>query len=171
MTRSDGADRPAVGDGTRFLNATPDSFQSFLADPPPWEDAHLVVIAWVTDDAHRSLLLVNHRLHGWSCPGGHVEAAEPPSQAAERELFEETGLVASASALPLMVSYTVGCARHATAAHWTIGYAFTANANAELRPETDQAATWFSLDDLPMPRPSDIDLVVDLLRTPRAPEA
>lgn len=36
---------------------------------------------------------------GWFLPGGHVEASERPSQAAVRELFEETGIGVEAAAL------------------------------------------------------------------------
>lgn len=39
------------------------------------------------------VLLVKHlKLGIWLCPGGHMEANELPHVAAEREVFEETGL-------------------------------------------------------------------------------
>jgi 8-oxo-dGTP pyrophosphatase MutT (NUDIX family) len=41
----------------------------------------------------RKVLLVKHKKLGiWLNPGGHIEGAELPHQAAEREFFEETGV-------------------------------------------------------------------------------
>ncbi len=37
-------------------------------------------------------LMVQHRSDFWAFPKGHPEPGETPKQAAERELFEETGL-------------------------------------------------------------------------------
>jgi ADP-ribose pyrophosphatase YjhB (NUDIX family) len=56
----------------------------------------------VVHDAAGRLLLVRrgrdpHRGR-WSLPGGRVEADESPAQAIEREVLEETGLVARAGA-------------------------------------------------------------------------
>lgn len=44
---------------------------------------------------HRNhILLVHHkRIGAWLPPGGHIEPAEMPHQAAERETYEETGVV------------------------------------------------------------------------------
>jgi 8-oxo-dGTP pyrophosphatase MutT (NUDIX family) len=42
------------------------------------------------------VLLIKHRKAGhWTFPKGHSEPGESPLQAAERELFEETGLTVS----------------------------------------------------------------------------
>jgi 8-oxo-dGTP pyrophosphatase MutT (NUDIX family) len=42
---------------------------------------------------NQKVLLVNHpKLQKWLPPGGHVEANETPSEAARREVREETGL-------------------------------------------------------------------------------
>lgn len=42
---------------------------------------------------NRKVLLVKHKKLGfWLAPGGHLEAGELPHQAAEREVFEETGV-------------------------------------------------------------------------------
>lgn len=38
------------------------------------------------------VLLVKHHASHWAFPKGHAEGEETPSQAAERELLEETGL-------------------------------------------------------------------------------
>ena len=41
----------------------------------------------------KKVLLVKHKKLGiWLNPGGHIEGAELPHQAAEREFFEETGV-------------------------------------------------------------------------------
>lgn len=41
---------------------------------------------------HRALLVKHKKLGIWLAPGGHVEAGELFHQAAEREVFEETGI-------------------------------------------------------------------------------
>lgn len=38
---------------------------------------------------------VSHGAGKWTCPGGHLELGESPEQGATRELYEETGLVAT----------------------------------------------------------------------------
>jgi 8-oxo-dGTP pyrophosphatase MutT (NUDIX family) len=41
---------------------------------------------------NQKVLLIRHpKLHKWLPPGGHVEADETPSEAARREVLEETG--------------------------------------------------------------------------------
>ena len=165
---SDGKDRPRDDDAALFanalfLNTTAGSFEKFLDEPGTWEIEHMAVIAWVIDPVARSMLLVDHRLHGWSCPGGHVEDGESARAAAERELFEETGLVGSAPPCCSTIGRSVGCARHPSATHWTIGFRFDADSATGLTPEPEQPARWWSIDELPDPRPGDIDRVVDHL--------
>lgn len=41
---------------------------------------------------HKVLLIYHSKLQKWLPPGGHVEADETPSEAARREVLEETGL-------------------------------------------------------------------------------
>lgn len=157
----------ALDANTLLLNTTAASFGSFLRNPPAWEIEHVAVIAWVTDPTVRSVVLVRHRLHGWSCPGGHLEAAESLRGAVERELFEEIGVVGVAPLRPRTVSRTAGCARHPSATHWTLGYHFVVDPTAALVPEHDQPARWWPIDQLPSPRPGDIDQVAEHLRSLR----
>ena len=41
---------------------------------------------------HKVLLVKHKKLGFWLAPGGHLEAGELPHEAAEREVFEETGV-------------------------------------------------------------------------------
>lgn len=141
-----------------------DAFREVLDDPPPWSEGHLTAIAWVTDRGAERLLLVRHRLHGWSCPGGHVEPGESPAQTATRELLEETAIVATAARQPLTLGSSLGCARAPGARHWTIGFRFTVASDSPLRGESGQPVGWFPLDRLPRPRAADLDEVAAHLR-------
>ncbi|PZS29363.1 MAG: NUDIX hydrolase [Pseudonocardiales bacterium] len=64
-------------------------FEQYLLRTPP--SATVVVL----DDRDRVLLIWRHRFiidkWVWELPGGYVDPAEDPSDAAVRELFEETG--------------------------------------------------------------------------------
>jgi 8-oxo-dGTP pyrophosphatase MutT (NUDIX family) len=51
------------------------------------------VSIFARDEVGRVLLVLHKRLLRWLPVGGEIEAGETPLQAAERELFEETGLV------------------------------------------------------------------------------
>ena len=84
---------PAVERIRAYHGTTPDELAVVLrARPRGTEVGQLAAIAWVLDAARSQVLLVDHRQHGWSCPGGHVETREEPAATAARELSEETGL-------------------------------------------------------------------------------
>ena len=53
----------------------------------------------ILDEQGRILLVHRKDDQTWSLPGGTVEKAETPDQAARREVLEETGLVISLDAL------------------------------------------------------------------------
>jgi 8-oxo-dGTP diphosphatase len=55
--------------------------------------ARHVIVTIVAFDADGRLVLCRHRSRStWETPGGHIEPGESPEAAAERELFEETGI-------------------------------------------------------------------------------
>lgn len=66
--------------------------------PTPFDEradsTHVTGSAIVSDGAGRVLLHRHKRLGIWLQPGGHVDGAETPAQAARRETLEETGLLA-----------------------------------------------------------------------------
>ncbi|ADB35935.1 NUDIX hydrolase [Kribbella flavida DSM 17836] len=77
----------------RWLESTDDIYRRAKpATPTP----HLVAYVAVLDPADGSSLLVEHRNAGlWLPPGGHVEPAEDPADAAAREVAEELGIAAA----------------------------------------------------------------------------
>ncbi len=134
-----------------------------LARPVAWSRGHVTAIAWTVDASVEHLLLVRHRLHGWSCPGGHLEPGESPAATAARELAEETGVRVPVRSSPVTLGTSVGCAWAPGATHWTLGFVAVVASAGDLRPEPEQQASWFSFDALPEPRSGDIDAVVRVL--------
>lgn len=99
--------------------------------------------AWVFDRECRHVLLVRHRWRGWVPPGGKVEPGETPREAAERELWEETGVEMRLGTVPAAV-----CVR-SYRADWsaTLGLSYSAITDAELplTGEAGQPAAWIPL--------------------------
>lgn len=150
---------------TAWHGAPPARLAALLRGDRGAEPAQLAAIAWVIDPERRHVLLVRHRVFGWSCPGGHVEAGEHPADAAARELAEETGLVLTADhRRPVSVSSAAapadadGPAHH----HWLVGYRFTAGLDVVLVPERDPVA-WHDVAALPHPQPDDLDPLLEIV--------
>ena len=53
---------------------------------------HYTASAIVLDDHHQVLLVHHNKIGQWLYPGGHIDPNEDPAQAAQREVFEETGI-------------------------------------------------------------------------------
>jgi 8-oxo-dGTP diphosphatase len=103
------------------------------ATPPE----HLVVYCVLVDVAARALLLVDHHNAGlWVPTGGHVEPAEAPVVAAERELGEELGVTAPRlGRLPLFVSRTETVGLDQGHVDVTLWYGFRGTPDLDFRPD------------------------------------
>lgn len=81
-------------------------FRALLADAPACYhrsrlDAHLTASAWVSDPPRNAVLLLHHKkLNKWLQPGGHADGDTDLIAVAQREVMEETGVIASPSPLP-----------------------------------------------------------------------
>jgi 8-oxo-dGTP diphosphatase len=62
---------------------------------------HFTASAIVFDDQQRVLLVHHNKIGRWLYPGGHIDPDEDPTQAAIREVLEETGVSAEVISDPL----------------------------------------------------------------------
>jgi len=65
-----------------------------------FQNTFLVGVTGIIFNEKNEVLLFNHtyRQHAWSLPGGYMKSGEHPSEALEREIKEESGLVVSVDA-------------------------------------------------------------------------
>ena len=126
---------------------------------------HMCATAWVMDHQRSHILLVQHRLLGWSSPGGHMYPHESTRDGAIRELHEETGIdssqIADVLGAPAIIhiSDVPGDQPHR---HWNVSWFFTVNRDVPLLP--DHEATWWPCNALP-DGPTDLVPTVNLLLT------
>lgn len=126
---------------------------------------HVCATAWVLSPNLDSVLLVEHRILGWSAPGGHLYPGENSLAAARRELAEECGTIATraepARERPVFVHITdlVGAGPDQLAhRHWNIAWAFVVHDLSvdadrvdgdEVGTSGDEHAHWWPCDGLP----------------------
>ncbi|MGL5826285.1 MAG: NUDIX hydrolase [Nocardioides sp.] len=114
---------------------------------------------WISDGGVRVggrvwLLLVERGDgHGWALPGGHLDEGETPSEAAARELVEETGLLLRPThftACPPLVAPDPRAGRHA----WVVTVPHRIRLHRDTLPDVTglddaSAAGWFPAEDYP----------------------
>ena len=131
------------------------------------ELGHLCATAWVLDEVAAHILLVHHRVLGWSTPGGHLELGEQPGVGAARELAEETGLdlvpLSDRPAVLHAATFPAGPSGPAHR-HHNLGYRFTADPARALVAEQGADVAWFPVVQLPEPHVLDLEIVLALLR-------
>ena len=140
----DDAERACIADFLRRFDALPCPFDEH-ADPVHVTGSAIVV-------GVRGVLLIKHKSLGiWLQPGGHIESAESPWDAALREAHEETGLpvefaVEFAGGAPQLVHVDVhpGPRGHT---HLDLRYLVEAGDRDPQPPEGEsQEAAWFGWD-------------------------
>ena len=57
------------------------------------EDSEITRVVCVTKYKDKFVFSYNKKRNGWEIPGGHIEEGETWKQAAEREMYEETGAI------------------------------------------------------------------------------
>lgn len=120
-----------------------DHARSWFAENSSTLASPLAVEVWLFDEALERVLLVRHRWRLWVPPGGKVERGETPRTAAQREVFEETGL------RPVLRAEPAAVAVRSYHPDWpaTLGlsYAAVGEPASALRAEAGQEVAWTPL--------------------------
>lgn len=128
----------------------PEAIAHWIALDSGYPTPKLDVRALILNDAGR-LLLVQERSDGcWTLPGGWCDIGDSPSQAVERELVEETGLVCRA--VRLLALFDKHKHPHPPQLpHAHKAFFLCEVAGGELLTETDETrgAAYFPIDQLP----------------------
>ena len=150
---------------TSHPHGKPEAFHSSI---PALEDTNrLVKVAavGVINAAGQILVGFNHKRHVWDIPQGVVEGGEVVSEAAVRELAEETGIIAKIEDLE-----SVALFRHKTPEFifpWDTTLFLLKSDNiseaTNLEPEKCSDLKWFAPCQLPMPRGLSLRVLLTLL--------
>lgn len=136
---------------------------------------HVCATAWVVSPDFSRVLLVEHRVLGWSAPGGHLHPGETTLAAARRELAEECGAMAAGAepardrAVFVHVTDVAGTDQgNPSHRHWNVAWAFVihdVDGNTHVGDVVDTAgeerAQWWPCDDLP---DGPVDMITGLER-------
>jgi 8-oxo-dGTP pyrophosphatase MutT (NUDIX family) len=106
--------------------------------------------AVVFDDAGRVLLIRRGDNGRWSLPSGMIDPGEQPADAALRELFEETGVVAEVEGLAGVATHPVAYPNGDRCEYMNVWFRCRAVGGAAA-PDGDESLEvgWFGLDALP----------------------
>lgn len=126
--------------------------------------AHLTASAAVlSPDGTHTCLVLHRKLELWVQPGGHFEADDlTVTEAAAREVQEETGLIGKVLPVPVLLSrHPAPCAPGVVDWHLDVQFVLVADQTPP-RPsdETPQVA-WWPVDALPTDRAGGIDTLVN----------
>ena len=92
------------------------------------------------------LLLINDKYSRWTLPKGHLEDGESEQAAAQREVFEETGLLGEPGALIARIVYTAR-SKHGLERLKQVAFFLMHADSSEVRPQAAEgisAAEWFA---------------------------
>ena len=125
----------------RALEVLTDPFDQH-ADPTHVTSSAIVI-------SERGVLLHRHKRMGtWMQPGGHVDPGETAAEAVLREVFEETGLIATHAATPPAIVHVDAHPGGRGHIHLDLRYLVRAPADDPAPPPGEsQDVAWFTLPD------------------------
>lgn len=139
-----------ISDTLRWIKSGQPIFRMKKPDIP---NKHLVVYFVLLDPGFQKILLVDHKKAGlWLPTGGHVEIGELPSQAVQRECFEELQIQANFYVKqPLFLTSTVTIGQ--TAGHVDVSLWYILEGNCERFYSFDKEEfndiRWFDFKEIP----------------------
>lgn len=122
------------------------------------ETFHFTASAWVTDPAHKKILMLYHNIYNsWSWPGGHADGEADLLNVAMREVSEETGIenLKAVDEKPLSLEILTVNAHFKkgkyVAPHLHLNLTYLIEANdadmLKVKPDENSALKWFDMDE------------------------